>query len=66
MMIMDFSAPEVFVPSDYHLWRFYGTSYPVCGHARWVHPANPPQFTLQELQELVRTNAPESTIDDCM
>ena len=36
---------------------------PVCGHARWVHPANPPQFTLQELQELVRTNAPEGVVE---
>jgi len=36
---------------------------PVCGRARWVHPAKPPYFTLHELQEHVRTNAAEGFVE---
>jgi hypothetical protein len=36
---------------------------PVCGKPRWVHPATPPNFTIWELQELVRTNGPESFVE---
>ncbi len=36
---------------------------PVCGPARWVHPATPPYFTIRELQELVRTGGPDSFVE---
>jgi hypothetical protein len=36
---------------------------PVCGRPRWVHPTRPPYFTVRELQELVRTDGPESWIE---
>ncbi|MEI8376436.1 MAG: hypothetical protein WCJ35_26770 [Planctomycetota bacterium] len=35
---------------------------PVCGCARWVHPRRRPDFALEEIQELVRTNAPECIV----
>ena len=36
---------------------------PVCGPARWVYPANPPCFTVQELCDHVRTNGPDSFVE---
>lgn len=36
---------------------------PVCGPARWVYPAKPPYFTLRELEDHVRTNAPQGFVE---
>jgi hypothetical protein len=36
---------------------------PICGQPRWVHPARPPYFTVQELVELVRSGGPDSFVE---